>query len=111
MLRFLLAILVALPLCTTAQQIPDYKPGTPTIDYLAKLFWCGATFDEITSAADAHFAEQYPGLRPAELCTGEHRDGDFVKYQRWKAFWQNHLMPDGTLGDYQAARGGFQNQR
>ena len=56
-------------------------------------------FEKTVQEADTYFAEKYPGIEPAELCQGFYRDGDFVKYQRWQAFWKKNLNPDGTLGD------------
>ena len=71
-----------------------------TKEYLENLFLSGNTFADITAAADAYFAEKYPDLSPRDLCEGVHRDGDFVKYQRWQSFWRHHLKPNGTLADY-----------
>ena len=70
-----------------------------TEEYLEELFNSNQTYEEITAQADAFFAAKYPGISNFELTQGEHRDGKFVKYQRWKAFWKNHLNDDGTLGD------------
>lgn len=56
-------------------------------------------FKEAIQEADDYFANKYPGVAPADLCAGFYRDGDFVKYQRWQAFWKNNLNPDGSLGD------------
>ncbi len=68
--------------------------------YLDELFHSNQTYLEIKTAGDRYFENKYPGLTPLELSSGEFRDGDFVKYQRWLAFWKNHLNADGTLGDY-----------
>ena len=59
-------------------------------------------FPSIIAEAEAYFAEKHPGLKNSELCEGEHRDGTFVKYMRWKNFWQHRLNEDGTLGDITA---------
>jgi photosystem II stability/assembly factor-like uncharacterized protein len=59
-------------------------------------------FEETVQKAEAYFAKKHPGCTPADLCKGEHRDGDFVKFMRWKAFWSERLNPDGTLGDITA---------
>lgn len=77
----------------------------PTKVYLEALFHSGKTFSEIVAEADAHFQSKYPDLTFAELCEGEHRDGAFVKYQRWQSFWKHHLNPDGTLGDFTQVTG------
>ncbi len=58
------------------------------------------TYDQIVEEADAYFKNKYPNLGPKELTTGEFRDGEFVKYQRWKSFWKSHLNSDRTLADY-----------
>lgn len=88
--------------CATAlaQQQQDNK--VPTKVFLESLFHSDKSFTEITREADEHFTKKYPDLSFAELCVGEHRDGAFVKYQRWKSFWKNHLNDDGTLGDFTA---------
>lgn len=56
-------------------------------------------FDETIEKAELFFKTKYPNLSAKELCEGEHRDGEYVKYRRWRAFWQDRLNPDGTLGD------------
>ena len=81
-----------------AQEQPQNQKDTETV--LSQLFSSGDTFDEITAAADNHFRIKYPNAKKADLCEGNNRDGDYVKYQRWKAFWKNHLNEDGTLGDF-----------
>ena len=58
------------------------------------------TYRQITEEADAYFKNKYPNLSSKQLSKGEHRDGDHVKYQRWKSFWKNRLNSDGTLADY-----------
>jgi photosystem II stability/assembly factor-like uncharacterized protein len=72
--------------------------------FLSELFASDKTFDQITTAADLFFKQRYPNLTKAELCQGENRDGDFVKYERWKSFWKHHLNEDGTLGDFTKSR-------
>ena len=37
--------------------------------------------------------------RPQNYARVSFRDGDFVKFMRWKAFWSERLNPDGSLGD------------
>ncbi len=56
-------------------------------------------YADIIKEADAFFSQQYPGKSAHDLSSGPHRDGNFVKYQRWKNYWKNRLNPDGTLGD------------
>ncbi|MEN0006834.1 MAG: GEVED domain-containing protein, partial [Bacteroidota bacterium] len=56
-------------------------------------------FAAIVEQADAYFAAKYPNRTAFELTQGEHRDGEFVKYMRWKYYWKSHLNPNGTLGD------------
>ena len=57
------------------------------------------SFDEKVEMAESFFAKKYPGLSPAELSSGEYRDGDFVKYQRWKSFWEIRLDNKGQMAD------------
>lgn len=59
----------------------------------------GNTFPQKTQNAEAYFARKHPLLQSRQLTAGEHRDGEFVKYMRWKHFWKSRLNPDGTLGD------------
>lgn len=68
-------------------------------EYLGALFLSNQTFETIVAEADDYFLAKYPTLSPAQLSTGIYRDGDYVKYQRWQAYWKNHLNDDGTLGD------------
>ncbi len=62
------------------------------------------TFDAIVLEADTFFKLKCPGLTFLELSTGDYRDSDFVKYQRWKRFWKYRLNDDGTLGDFTMAQ-------
>ncbi len=57
------------------------------------------SFSGITQQADQFFAEKHPGKSKSDLSSGEFRDGDYVKYERWKSYWKNQLNDDGTLGD------------
>ena len=84
-----------------SSQLDDQSTSTP--QYLESLFGSGQSFEAITAAADAHFETKYPGVHVSDLCAGEHRDGNYVKYQRWKSFWKDHLAPDGSLGDFTKA--------
>jgi hypothetical protein len=68
--------------------------------FLETLFNSGKTYAEIEAEGDKYFRTLYPGLSRTELCEGEHRDGVFVKYQRWKSFWKYYLNSDGTLADF-----------
>lgn len=62
------------------------------------------SFDRAVEDAESYFQEKHPGLSPKQLCEGMHRDGDYVKFMRWQAYWAEHLNPDGTLGDITAVR-------
>jgi hypothetical protein len=61
-------------------------------------------FNKINSQAENFFIEKYRGknLRFSDLGTGENRDGQFVKYMRWKSFWRNHLDANGNMADIPA---------
>ncbi len=56
-------------------------------------------FQEIVVEAERYFQQKYPDLSPWELSSGEHKDGEFVKFMRWRSYWEKSLLPDGTLGD------------
>lgn len=96
---FSLFFLVA---CSTinAQESSSATQSISSKIFLEELFQSDKPFAEIIEEADAHFISKYPNVSFAALCIGEHRDGAFVKYQRWQSFWKNHLNPDGTLGDF-----------
>jgi photosystem II stability/assembly factor-like uncharacterized protein len=61
-------------------------------------------FAEINAQAEKFFLEKYKGkgLRLSDLSSGENRDGQYVKYMRWKSFWQNHLDANGYMADIPA---------
>ena len=56
-------------------------------------------FKDITEEADQFFKLKHSNRSKKELTEGEFRDGDFVKYQRWKHFWKYRLNDDGSLGN------------
>lgn len=56
-------------------------------------------FGEIVAQAEQYFQDKYPGKSALDLSQGEHRDGEFVKYMRWRTFWKPRLENDGTLAD------------
>ena len=95
----LLGLILFLSIPNVYAQNQEHS-ALPTETFLSELFASNKTFDEITSAADHFFKQRYPNLTKAQLCEGENRDGDYVKYQRWRSFWKNHLNEDGTLGDF-----------
>jgi len=68
-------------------------------------------FNEIVAEADQYFKEKHPNTAFKQLAIGERRDGSFVKYQRWKAYWKNSLTPDGKLGDPTAYWRSMQNNK
>ncbi len=57
------------------------------------------SYAKISQAANQHFNEKHPGKSKADLTSGEFRDGKYVKYERWKSYWREHLNDDGNLGD------------
>jgi photosystem II stability/assembly factor-like uncharacterized protein len=59
-------------------------------------------FEKVCKKADSYFEQKHPNLSPKDLARGEHRDGEFVKYMRWRNYWSTALNPDGTLGDFAA---------
>lgn len=56
-------------------------------------------FHTIVGEAEAYFEQKHPGVSLRSLVNGEHRDGEFVKYMRWKSYWEKNLNPDGSIGD------------
>jgi len=68
--------------------------------YAAQKSGQKTTFAAIVEEADIFFKITCPNLTFKELSQGDFRDGDFVKYQRWKNFWKYRLNEDGTLGDF-----------
>ena len=69
---------------------------------LSQIMSSGNHFDKMCKSADNYFALKRPGKTYAEPTEGEYRDGEFVKYMRWRSFWEHSLNPDGTLGDISA---------
>lgn len=65
----------------------------------SRIMYSGETLSQITEKAEAYFQEKHPTLKLRQLAEGEYRDGEYVKYMRWRHFWQDRLNPDGTLGD------------
>ncbi len=66
---------------------------------LEEIFRSSRDFYKIVSEAEVYFDRKYPGLTPWERTVGEHRDGEYVKFMRWRSFWEDRLNADGTLGD------------
>ena len=56
-------------------------------------------FREIIRKTEAYFNDKYPDKTDFELTLGEHRDGEYVKYRRWREFWGSRLTPDGKMAD------------
>lgn len=54
-------------------------------------------FEEIIQKADEYFKTKHPNKSAKQLTQGEFRDGAFVKYQRWKSYWEFYKMPNGKL--------------
>jgi photosystem II stability/assembly factor-like uncharacterized protein len=56
-------------------------------------------FNDIVNEAELFFKSKHPKLSKKQLSQGEHRDSDFIKFERWKHFWKYRLNSDGSLGD------------
>ncbi len=69
---------------------------------LEKIINGKGNFDQMCIEAESYFKEKHAGKSFKELTQGTFRDGQYVKYCRWKNFWKDHLNPDGTLGDISA---------
>ncbi|MCB0521761.1 MAG: hypothetical protein H6577_14195 [Lewinellaceae bacterium] len=57
------------------------------------------SYAKVTQLADEYFKAKHPGKSKSDMSSGEFRDGKYVKYERWKSYWKDHLNDDGTLGD------------
>ncbi len=66
---------------------------------LKSIFKASRQFSEIVANGEAYFRDKHPDIPFYELTIGEHRDGEFVKFMRWRKFWSERLNEDGTLGD------------
>ena len=53
----------------------------------------------ICAKIDSFFTHKYPNFTAKQLSTGNHRDGEYVKYKRWQNFWKTRLESDGRLAD------------
>ncbi len=69
---------------------------------LEEVYASSRNFDKIVKVGEAYFKQKHPTRTFHELSEGDHRDGEFVKFMRWRSFWENSLNPDGTLGDISA---------
>ncbi len=66
---------------------------------LPEILRSGESFGKVVARADAYFKRKHPLKTFRQLTAGENRDGEFVKYQRWKSFWRRHLTTEGTRAD------------
>ncbi len=69
-------------------------------DDIQTILTRGNDFVQMCREADKYFEKKHPNFTPKELSSGEYRDGEFVKYMRWKNYWKDSLNPDGTFGDF-----------
>ncbi|MEO0628392.1 MAG: hypothetical protein AAFY91_15465, partial [Bacteroidota bacterium] len=69
---------------------------------LEEILWSSQTFASIVEEGNAYFARKHPGMNARELSGGTFRDSEFVKFQRWQAFWSKRLNRDGYLADITA---------
>lgn len=69
---------------------------------LADILTSSNNYEEIVKRGEDYFRKKYPTTTFKNLTQGEHRDGEFVKFMRWRSFWEHRLNPDGTLGDVSA---------
>jgi photosystem II stability/assembly factor-like uncharacterized protein len=69
---------------------------------LADILQSSDNYEEIVERGEAYFQRKAPNVRLRNLAQGEFRDGEFVKFMRWRSFWKHSLNPDGTLGDISA---------
>ncbi len=69
---------------------------------LADILQSSNNYEEIVEQGEAYFRKKHPNVSFKNLTQGEYRDGEFVKFMRWRSFWRHSLNPDGTLGDISA---------
>ncbi len=55
------------------------------------------TFYEKVEKMDAIFAKTYPNKTSKQLTSGVHRDGKYVKFQRWKNYWRYRLDKNSRI--------------
>ena len=70
---------------------------------IQSILGVGSDFNEMCNQADNYFQQKHPSLSAKHLARGEHRDGEFVKYMRWRNYWESSLNPDGSLGNFVVA--------
>ncbi|MFD2565265.1 VPS10 domain-containing protein [Aquimarina rubra] len=97
---FLIVLLLSISVHSQKKEVTRNIQEILSNPFTSKKDGGKRTFDDIIKEADTFFKITCPGLTFAELSQGDFRDGDFVKYQRWKSFWKHHLNEDGTLGDF-----------
>ncbi len=56
-------------------------------------------FRVILNEAEAYFEKKHPGIELRSLASGANRDSEYVKFMRWKSYWENNLNADGSIGD------------
>ncbi len=73
-------------------------------DDIQSILTTGNNYEMMCQKAESYFEQKHLGLSVKQLSHGEYRDGEFVKYMRWRNYWDTSLNPDGTLGDITAHR-------
>ncbi|MEM9837048.1 MAG: hypothetical protein AAF828_11130, partial [Bacteroidota bacterium] len=58
---------------------------------LEQILTSSKRFDEIVKDGEAYFRQKHPGVPFVELTRGKNRDGQFVKFMRWRSYWENSL--------------------
>ncbi len=97
-MRILLSTLISFLFCLSANGQTSLKQIFESNSELK--------FQELVKEAESYFRSKYPGKDLRQLAYGEHRDGEYVKYMRWRHFWKSRLESDGQLADlYQRGKG------
>jgi len=52
---------------------------------------------DIVEEAELYFQKKYPNLKRNELVSGTHRDGEYVKFLRWKNQWKYYVDSKGKF--------------
>lgn len=54
-------------------------------------------FAEIVKSCEKYFQQKHPGKSLESMFYGERRDGELVKFMRWKNFWSSRVQADGSI--------------
>ncbi|MEM8585816.1 MAG: hypothetical protein AAGF87_16175, partial [Bacteroidota bacterium] len=103
-------ILSYLVLLSTCASLNTFAGGLKAQNSLEEILWSPQDFETIIEQANDYFDRKHPDLSPRQLCEGEFRDGEYVKFRRWQARWSQRLDRNGRLADITAFHRGENTQ-